>query len=311
MKLSIFVVTYNQEQYIRQALDSILAQRVNFDYEIIIGEDCSTDSTHAICDEYAAGIHNTSNITHYTSHITHHPSIRVYHHNPNKGLIPNWAFVLNHCHGEYIAMLEGDDFWTNPDKLQTQVDYLDAHPEVVLTFTSADVLYEGGDCRDEHLFDHLQNRIYSFREIYEHWSILSSTVVFRNCPALPISYPKQIYINDTYTFMRILQYGSAYCFTDKWTTYRRHASNLSRVDTPEASLRWAIQHRYIGQCFPEVKDLAHRNESLYLEALIYDRTSRNTWRYRFRYMWLNKHLFFSRFALATFKYMFNRGIHNT
>lgn len=137
MKLSVFVVTYNQEQYIREALDSILAQRVNFDYEIILGEDCSTDSTPAICDEYAAKYS-----TPYTLHNT--PQIQLFHHDPNKGLVENWAFVLNHCHGEYIAMLEGDDFWTNPDKLQTQVDYLDAHPEVVLTFTSANTLYEGG-----------------------------------------------------------------------------------------------------------------------------------------------------------------------
>ena len=288
MKLSIFVVTYNQEQYIRQALDSILMQHVNFDYEIIIGEDCSTDFTPAICDEYAA----------------QYSQIHLYHHNPNKGLIDNWEFVLNHCTGQYIAMLEGDDFWTDPYKLQKQVDFLDAHSEVALTFTSANVLYEGGDCRDEHLFDHLENRYYTFGEVYNKWSVLSSTVVFRNCLALPISYPKQIYINDTYTFLTIMQYGKAYCFADKWTTYRRHAANLSRVDTREASIRWANQHRYIGCRFPQIKDNAHKNESMYLEALIYDRHLHDTWRYRLRYMWLNKHLFFSRFALTTIKYLF-------
>ena len=297
MKLSVFVVTYNQEQYIRQALDSILMQQVNFDYEIIIGEDCSTDSTPAICDEYA------SHITHSTLHKNHHSSIRVFHHPRNLGLIGNWEFVLNHCTGQYVAMLEGDDFWTDPYKLQKQVDFLDAHSEVALTFTSANVLYEGGDCRDEHLFDHLENRYYSFAEVYNKWSVLSSTVVFRNCQALPISYPKQIYINDTYTFLSIMQYGKAYCFTDRMTTYRRHADNISRIDTREASIRLANQHRFIGNRFPELKDAARRNESMYLEALIYDRHSCDTWRYRLRYMWLNTHLFFSRFALSTFNYL--------
>ncbi len=298
-KLSIFVVTYNQEQYIQKALDSILMQQVDFDYEIIVGEDCSTDSTPAICDQFVERVNGLTG-----ERVNGLAELKVFHHNPNKGLIGNWGFVLNHCHGEYIAMLEGDDFWTDPHKLQKQVEFLDKHPETVLTFTSANVLYEGGDCRDEHLFDHLENRFYSFREIYEKWSILSSTVVFRNCEALPISYPKEIYINDTYTFMRILQYGSAYCFTDKWTTYRRHAANLSRVDTPEASRRWANQHRYMGQVFPEIKDLAQRNESTYLEALIYDRQSKDTWRCRLRYIWLNKSLLFSRFALSTIKYIF-------
>ena len=294
-KVSIFVVAYNQEHYIRQALDSILMQQVDFDYEVIIGEDCSTDGTPAILDEYAERL-SALNIPHSTA-------IRVFHHPRNLGLIANWEFVLNHSHGQYIAMLEGDDYWMEPHKLQKQVDFLDAHPDTVLTFTSANVLYEGGDCRDEHLFDHLENRYYTPAELYKKWSILSSTVVFRNCPALPISYPKEIYINDTFTFLTILRYGKAYCFTDKWTTYRRHAANLSRVDSREASIRWANQHRYMGQCFPDLRDIAHRNESMYLEALIYDKNAKDTWRYRLRYMWLNKRLFFSRFALTTIKYM--------
>ncbi len=288
MKLSIFVVTYNQEKYIRECLDSILMQKVDFEYEVIIGEDCSTDRTPQICDEYAAK----------------YPFIHVYHHTKNLGLIKNWEFVLNKCTGDYVAMLEGDDYWTNPDKLQTQVEFLDLHSNIALTFTSASVSYEGGDIRDEHIFDHLVSRIYSLQDIYEKWSILSSTVVFRKSSVFPISYPKEIYINDTYTFMRIMQSGDAYCFAEPWTIYRRHASNLSRVDSPEVSLRWAIQHRFIGHYFPDLKNLANKNESLYLEALIYNRQSKDTWRYRLRYMWLNKSLIFSRFALATVKYMF-------
>lgn len=288
MKLSVFVVTYNQEQYIRQCLDSIVMQQTNFDYEVIIGEDCSTDRTPQICDEYAEK----------------YPFIKVYYHPKNLGLVKNWEFVLNHCSGEYVAMIEGDDYWTNPKKLQIQVDYLEKHKDIALTFTSAQVAYEGGDVHNEHIFDHLTSRTYLLEEIYEKWSILTSTVVFRKSPVFPISYPKEIYINDTYTFMRIMQYGLAYCFAEQWTTYRRHASNLSRVDTPEASLRWAIQHRYIGRCFPKLKQLAQHNESIYLEALIYDRQLEDTWRHRMRYMWLNKQLLFSRFALATIKYLF-------
>ena len=288
MKLSIFVVTYNQEKYIRECLDSILMQKVDFEYEVIIGEDCSTDRTPQICDEYAAK----------------YPFIHVYHHTKNLGLIKNWEFVLNKCTGDYVAMLEGDDYWTNPDKLQTQVEFLDLHSNIALTFTSASVSYEGGDIRDEHIFDHLVSRIYSLQDIYEKWSILSSTVVFRKSSVFPISYPKEIYINDTYTFMRIMQSGDAYCFAEPWTIYRRHASNLSRVDSPEVSLRWAIQHRFMGHYFPDLKNLANKNESLYLEALIYNRQSKDTWKYRLRYMWLNKSLIFSRFALATVKYMF-------
>lgn len=288
MKLSVFLVTYNQEHYIRQALDSILMQQVNFDYEIIIGEDCSTDATAAICDEYAA----------------QYPNIYVYHHNPNKGLIGNWEFVLNHCHGEYIAMLEGDDFWTDPHKLQKQVEFLDKHPETVLTFTSANVLYEGGDCRDEHLFDHLENKYYSKNDIYAQWSVLTSSVVFRNCPVLPITYPKELYINDTYTFLSIMKYGKAYCIAEKWTAYRRHASNITKQNSREMSIRLANQHHYIARVFPEIRKHAKRSEKTYLYELCFDKYNKETWKYRMRYMWLDKRLLFSHFALSTIKYFF-------
>lgn len=288
MKLSVFVVTYNQEQYIRQCLDSVVMQQVDFDYEVIIGEDCSTDNTPLICDEYAKK----------------YPFIRVYHHSKNLGLVKNWEFVLNHCKGDYIAMLEGDDYWIYPCKLQKQLEYMEMHPEVVLTFTGVNVSYEGGDIRDEHIFDHLASRIYSIQEIYKKWSILTSTVVFRKGPMLPIIYPQEVFINDTYTFMRIMQYGMAYCFAEPWTTYRRHGSNVSRIESAEFSARWVIQHRYIGRNFPILKKIAQGNEIAYLNTLIYNRSSKDTWRYRLRYIWLNKHLFFSRFMLSTVKYFF-------
>ncbi len=294
MKLSILVVTYNQEHYIRQALDSILMQQVNFDYEVIISDDCSTDSTPAICDEFAKPFSFPQ------TPISH---IRVYHQETNKGVVHNWEYVLNHCHGEYIAILEGDDFWNNTNKLQTQVDYMDSHPDVALTFTGVNVLYEGGNIDNEHLFDHLNSRVYSLAEVYGKWSILSSSVVFRRCPVIPISYPKDIYFCDTFTFMRIMQYGLAYCIAEPWTTYRRHASNISRKENREVAIKCANQHKYIGLFFPQIRKLAQQEESTYLKMLIYDRQSKDTWRYRLRYMWLNKQLLFSRFAIATIHYI--------
>ena len=109
MKISILVVTYNQEKYIQQCLDSILMQQIDFEYEVIIGDDCSTDNTAAICDLYAEKYSN----------------FHVYHHPKNLGHVGNWEFCLNQCHGEYIAILEGDDFWIDNRKLQKQVDYQD------------------------------------------------------------------------------------------------------------------------------------------------------------------------------------------
>jgi glycosyltransferase involved in cell wall biosynthesis len=117
MKLSVALITYNQEQFIAQAIESALAQKVNFDYEIVIGEDCSTDGTRAIVADFAR----------------RHPGrIRPILRDQNVGGLRNIESTLDACRGQYVAILEGDDYWTCEDKLQKQVDFLDAHPDCAI-----------------------------------------------------------------------------------------------------------------------------------------------------------------------------------
>jgi glycosyltransferase involved in cell wall biosynthesis len=129
MKLSVMMITYNQEQYLRQALDSVLMQKVNFEYEVVIGEDNSTDSTRQILLEYAQ---------------KHPDKIRLILRDQNIGVIRNFFSTLEACKGQYIALLEGDDYWTCDRKLQTQVDYLDARPDYVICSHNAVVHYQDG-----------------------------------------------------------------------------------------------------------------------------------------------------------------------
>lgn len=108
--VSVFMITYNHEGYIAQALDSILMQKTNFKYEIVIGEDCSTDATRKIILKYAKK----------------HPGIfQLLLHKTNIGMMPNIIATLKACGGKYIALCEGDDYWTDPLKLQKQVDFLE------------------------------------------------------------------------------------------------------------------------------------------------------------------------------------------
>lgn len=286
MKLSVFVVTYNQEKYIAQCLDSILMQNVDFEYEIVIGEDCSTDSTALICDEYAKK----------------HANIVVYHHSKNLGLVKNWEFVLNKCRGEYIAMIEGDDYWINPNKLQQQVSWLDSHPDYALTFTNVDIV-GNSSYSHEPSFVHLHTGDYSMRDVAETWTILSSTVVFRNQQKI-FTYPKWIYFCDTYTFLTIGHSGKMYCLNEKYTAYRRHEDNLSKTDNSDITYKFSIQYREMAKCFPQCKDVLNKKEEAYLSNLIYDKNFPNAWRARLRYMCIHKHLFFSRFLLSTiYSYM--------
>ncbi len=113
-KLSVAVVTYNHEKYLRRALDSVLAQQTDFDFEIVVGDDCSTDSSGAIIAEYGDK---------YPGRLT------VLERAHNLGATKNTVDVYRHCQGKYIALIESDDFWTDTRKLQKQADFLDAHPD--------------------------------------------------------------------------------------------------------------------------------------------------------------------------------------
>lgn len=121
-KISVAVITYNQQETIRQTLDSILMQKGNFDLELVIGEDCSTDSTRAICEEYT--VHHTP----YT--------IRLLPSQKNLGIMANFARVMKACTGDYVAICAGDDYWCDEYKLQKQLDYFKTHPEVGVVSTS-------------------------------------------------------------------------------------------------------------------------------------------------------------------------------
>lgn len=112
--VSVFIITYNHEKYIKEALDCILMQKCDFDFDIVVGEDCSTDNTRTILLEYQKK----------------YPSkFRLLLHEKNIGAMNNQMETLSACKGKYIALCEGDDYWTDPLKLQKQVDFLESHED--------------------------------------------------------------------------------------------------------------------------------------------------------------------------------------
>jgi|WetSurMetagenome_2_1015567.scaffolds.fasta_scaffold08600_3 glycosyltransferase involved in cell wall biosynthesis len=123
--VSVFMMTYNHEKYIAKAIDSVLMQKTNFSYEIIVGEDGSSDNTLDILISYAK----------------RYPSlVNLIVNKKNIGAKANQIKVLEACRGKYIAMLEGDDFWIDPDKLQKQVDFLESNPAFSMCFTNRIVI---------------------------------------------------------------------------------------------------------------------------------------------------------------------------
>ena len=120
-KISVVVATYNQEKTIARALDSILMQKCHMPVEIVVGEDCSTDSTRAVCEDYA----------HRFPHV-----VRLMPKAPNKGLIRNYYDCIMECRGRYIADCAGDDFWTDCEKLEKELAVMESNPSVVLVHTN-------------------------------------------------------------------------------------------------------------------------------------------------------------------------------
>lgn len=124
-KISVGIITYNQQDTIRQTLDSILAQKGDFDLEIVIGEDCSTDNTRTICEEY---VHS---LTHSSVH-----SIILLPLQKNLGIMANFARVIKACTGDFVGICAGDDYWCDNQKLKKQLDYFHSHPDVGVVSTS-------------------------------------------------------------------------------------------------------------------------------------------------------------------------------
>lgn len=143
MKVSVSIITYNHQNYISQAIDSVLMQKTNFDYEIIIGEDDSEDNTRAIVKEYKER---------YPDRIKLFLNSRENVIYVNRRPTGRWNAVnnLKHARGQYIALLDGDDYWTSPEKLQKQVQFLENHPECAICFHNVEILYE--DSKEKKLF---------------------------------------------------------------------------------------------------------------------------------------------------------------
>ncbi len=147
--LSVVVVAYNHANYIRQCLDGILMQQTNFPFEIILGEDESNDGTREICMEYAERfpqkikllLHSRENVL----YIDGRPTGRS-----------NYITCLKECNGKYIAQCEGDDYWTDPLKLQQQIDFLENNHDYVVCYHDARVIDQHGNA----IFDSKLNNFY-------------------------------------------------------------------------------------------------------------------------------------------------------
>ncbi len=209
MKVSVLMITYNHERYIAQALESILSQKVDFVYEIVIGEDFSADNTREIVSSYQSK---------YPDVIRLLPSER------NLGLEQNFARTLAHCRGDYVAILEGDDYWTSSQKMRLQVDFLNNHNNCSLCFHNVKLIYEENNREPDLNFTSGFQEFSNLETILERNYINTCSAMFRRCniKSLP-EWILGLQMIDWPLFILCAQKGSIGYIDQVMAVYRVHS----------------------------------------------------------------------------------------
>lgn len=228
MKVSVLVITYNNERFITEAIDSIVMQKVDFDFEIIIGEDHSTDRTREIVFDFRK---------------RYPDKIHLLLNEKNVGGRKNFTQILKASQGEYIALLEGDDYWTSPNKLQKQVDFLDNHPDFTICFHWAGWLdQESGEIKSWKYGPPIIKPYYTIDDLLKHSNFIPTcSVMFRN--NLFGEFPKWFWetgIGDFPLHILNAQHGKIGYIDEAMSVYRVHDAGIRSGSSPAVRLERLI-----------------------------------------------------------------------
>lgn len=207
------MIAYNQEDFISEAIESILMQKTSFPVEIVIGDDHSPDKTGEICASYAA---------------KYPDKIKYLRRDPNLGMMPNFIKTLGECEGKYIAVCEGDDFWTDENKLQQQVDFMEANRNVSLcchnhsVFANGEMIHPNEQLAEDVKI--LETTDY-MRDPFFH----TSSYFFRR-EAQPAPYPdwyKDVLAGDHFLVLFLSMKGKIGYLNKRMSVFRNHGNSVS------------------------------------------------------------------------------------
>lgn len=262
--ISVWVITFNHAEFIGKCLDSILSQETEYRFEICLGEDESTDNTREICLEYAARYPEIIRLF-----------LRSRDDPQREGCEGVWQFnfieTFKECQGKYIAMCDGDDYWSDAHKLQIQVDWLEQHPEYSGCFHKVGQVDENNTiiCRDMG-YPSKRLKAYSLDYLlrYSNFSPMFS-VVFRNHASVAVDWIKRAPFGDMIIHAGNLQYGN-YGFIDKVMGYYRiHSGGLASGSSRLHNIRATIQvYHLIGENY-NLKDRQAYREGIFALRLSY------------------------------------------
>ncbi|WP_455497025.1 glycosyltransferase [Coprobacter sp.] len=209
--VSVCMITYNHAKYIKMAIEGILMQQTDFLIELVIGEDCSTDETRDICLEYQ----------------NKYPEIiKLNLPESNLGIKNNLLKTIELSKGKYIAFCEGDDYWTDPLKLQKQVDFLESHSEYVCCSHDYKFYYQDVDRFEDSENNGYANFAYDKDYSLKHWCTQPLTVVVRRDAIKLEDLFKYKIVVDHILIYEILKSGNGYFLSDCMGVYRKHSGGI-------------------------------------------------------------------------------------
>lgn len=220
--VSISCITFNHAAYLRECLDGFLMQKTNFDFEVIIHDDASTDETKSIIEEYNQN-HPGVFFPMYQTENQFSKGVR--------GIMARFNFPR--CRGKYIALCEGDDYWTDPLKLQKQVDFLEENEEYSICFHKVHILNNGELVKDfitEERYDEITNFPISQISLFNHSNFIHTpSVVFRkSTEEIPLE-NKYSPVGDYFLYYWLSQYGYIHRINQVMAVYRHGNGVYSKL----------------------------------------------------------------------------------
>ena len=296
--VSVHMITYNHEPYIRQAIEGVMMQKTNFEFELVIGEDCSQDKTREICFEYQK---------------KYPDKIRVlwWHENLQKVSHPaggNGRRTTAHCRGEFIAFCEGDDYWIDQYKLQKQVDMMRKYPAVGLCITSAKVvnvitdefrqwnetgeIHYGYNTGKDFVAHYLFGTESIYHGINDSRLVITASALFRQCALHSTSSRFDINkwklrVGDIQTWLSIASGYDVYILQDVSVAYNINSTSISCRAPSALTVDGFMTRAYFMLKFYNrpIKDLpCYYKEQIFIN-LVYARLGQMQYFDRLAYLW--------------------------
>lgn len=266
--VSVCCITYNHERFLAQAIESVLMQETSFAVELVLGEDCSTDSTRQIALDFQR---------------RYPDRIRLLLPENNLGVMGNLLATLEACTGKYIALLEGDDYWTDPHKLQRQVDVLEQNPSYTTVIHNAEEFMDDNSIPPR-LFSEkyaaiLPTHAQEFTQAdiaLKGWFIPTASMLFRRDALFPI--PKWLphaFSGDYSLHLLLTRAGKMYYLPEVMSRYRLHPGGIMSATQNGRIIARNQKQIFETAHYKQMVDARHHERfNEFLEGLHFDQSKR-------------------------------------